>query len=125
MGKELSTGLGQITMSDDAIAALAGMAATECYGLVGMASRTFTDGIAELLGRENISRGVEVHVEGDDVWVHLYIIVEYGTRITVVAGNVMDKVKYVLETSTGLHVAGVNITVQGVRVGADGKERRK
>jgi len=121
----MNTELGQITIADDVIAATAGMAATECYGLVGMASRTITDGIAELLGRDNIARGVEVDVEGDDVKINLYIIVEYGTCITEVANNVMDKVKYVLETTTGLRVSEVNVNVHGVRVGAGGKERHR
>lgn len=125
MGRAMSTELGEITIADDVIAAIAGMAATECYGLVGMASRTITDGIAELLGRDNIARGVEVHIEGDDVRINLYIIVEYGTRITEVANNVMDKVKYVLENTTGLSVSEVNVNVHGVRVGAGGKERHK
>ncbi len=125
MGKEISTELGQITIADEVIAAIAGMAATECYGLVGMASRNFTDGIAELLGMDNIARGVEVDVQGDNATIDLYIIVEYGTRITEVANNVMDKVKYILETTTGLNVPEVNVTVHGVRVGAGGKERQK
>ncbi|MGE5592537.1 MAG: Asp23/Gls24 family envelope stress response protein [Betaproteobacteria bacterium] len=116
MGKDVSTELGQITISDEVIALIAGMAATECYGLVGMASRNIQDGIAELLGMENLSRGVEVKLDGDEVVIELYIIVEYGTKITEVAQNVMDKVRYVVESMTGLKVAQVNITVQGVRV---------
>lgn len=116
MGKDVSTELGQITISDEVIALIAGMAATECYGLVGMASRNIQDGIAELLGMENMSRGVEVKLDGDEVVIELYIIVEYGTKITEVAQNVMDKVRYVVESMTGLKVAQVNITVQGVRV---------
>lgn len=123
MGKSINTELGQITLAEDVIAALAGIAATECYGLVGMASRNITDGISELLGYDNVARGVEVDVDGDDVRINLYIIVEYGTRITEVAHNVMDKVKYVLERSTGLQVSEVNVIVHGVRVGARGKER--
>ncbi|MCR4401920.1 MAG: Asp23/Gls24 family envelope stress response protein [Firmicutes bacterium] len=116
MGRDVSTELGQITISDEVIALVAGMAATECYGLVGMASRNIQDGIAELLGVENLSRGVEVKLAGDEVVIDLYIIVEYGTKITEVAQNVMDKVRYVVESMTGLKVARVNITVQGVRV---------
>lgn len=116
MGKDVSTELGQITISDEVIALIAGMAATECYGLVGMASRNIQDGIAELLGMENLSRGVEVKLAGDEVVIDLYIVVEYGTKITEVAHNVMDKVRYVVESMTGLKVARVNITVQGVRV---------
>ncbi len=116
MGKDVSTELGQITISDEVIALVSGMAATECYGLVGMASRNIQDGIAELLGVDNLSRGVEVKLAGDEVVIDLYIIVEYGTKITEVAHNVMEKVRYVVESMTGLKVARVNITVQGVRV---------
>lgn len=125
MGKDMSTALGQIKITDDVIAVIAGIAATECYGLVGMASRNIQDGIAELLGRDNLSRGVEVHLDGDEVAIDLYIIVEYGTRITEVARNVIDKVRYVVETMTGLKVSRVNIAVQGVRVGGHRQERRK
>lgn len=121
----MSTELGQIKITDDVIAVIAGIAATECYGLVGMASRNIQDGIAELLGRDNLSRGVEVHLDGDEVTIDLYIIVEYGTRITEVAHNVIEKVRYVVETMTGLKVSRVNIAVQGVRVGDHRQERRK
>ena len=124
MGKFILTQLGRITISDDVIASVAGMAATECYGLVGMASRTLTDGIAELLGYDNLARGVEVDARDDGLRINLYIIVEYGTRITEVAHNVMDTVKYVLEKATGLPVAEINVTVHGVRVGARRKEKR-
>ncbi|HOG52428.1 MAG TPA: Asp23/Gls24 family envelope stress response protein [Bacillota bacterium] len=124
MARELKTALGQITISDDVIAAISGMAANESYGLVGMASRTLTDGIADLLGIENISKGVEVKIDGDQVKINLFVIVEYGTRVTEVAKNVIDKVKYVVEAMTGLSVSEVKITVQGVRVGNGGKEKR-
>jgi len=124
MARELKTALGQITISDDVIAAISGMAAHESYGLVGMASRTLTDGIADLLGIENISKAVEVKIDGDQVKINLFVIVEYGTRVTEVAKNVIDKVKYVVEAMTGLSVSEVKITVQGVRVGNGGKEKR-
>jgi len=124
MARELKTALGQITISDDVIAAISGMAAHESYGLVGMASRTLTDGIADLLGIENISKGVEVKIDGEQVKINLFVVVEYGTRVTEVAKNVIDKVKYVVEAMTGLGVSEVKITVQGVRVGNGGKEKR-
>lgn len=124
MARELRTELGQISISDDVIAAISGMAAHESYGLVGMASRTLTDGIADLLGIENISKGVEVKVDGEQVKINLFVVVEYGTRVTEVAKNVIDKVKYVVEAMTGLSVSEVKITVQGVRVGNGRKEKR-
>jgi uncharacterized alkaline shock family protein YloU len=108
---------GKISVSNEVIAVVAGSAALDCYGLVGMASRKgLIDGIAELLGRENLSRGVEVRKENGKLEIDLYIIVSYGTKISVVAQNVQSKVKYVLNEVLGLQVDEVFIFVQGVRV---------
>lgn len=116
MGKEIQTELGRISLSEEAIATMAGAAAIECYGIVGMASTRMKDGFAELVGRENLSRGVEVALEGDSVQIALYIVVGYGTRISEIARNVSDKVRYVVEAATGLHVSDIKIHVQGVKV---------
>jgi uncharacterized alkaline shock family protein YloU len=105
VAKEVLTEIGRIN------------AATECYGIVGMAGTRIKDGIAELLGRENLSRGVEVAVHGDQAEISLYIVVGYGTKISEIAKNVTDKVRYVVESATGLHVTGVHIHVQGVKIG--------
>jgi uncharacterized alkaline shock family protein YloU len=108
---------GKIDVADQVIALIAGSAALDCYGLVGMASRKgLKDGIAELLGRENLSRGVEVRREGELLHLDLYVIVSYGTKISEVAHNIQSKVKYVLEEVVGLKVDLVNVYVQGVRV---------
>jgi uncharacterized alkaline shock family protein YloU len=109
------TPLGRIIIADEVIATIAGLAATECYGIVGMAARRFKDGIAELLGRENLSRGVVVSFKEDGIRIDLNVIVGYGTRISEVAHNVSSQVRYRVEQSTGMPVWGVNISVQGVR----------
>lgn len=116
MNKELSNELGVINISQEVIATIAGVAATECYGIVGMASRKLKDGIAELLGREALSKGVKVFFEDGDVVIELYIIAAYGINISKVAANVIDKVKYNIENLTGLTVKSININVQGVLV---------
>lgn len=117
MPKTLETPLGTVTIVEEVIATIAGMAAIDCYGLVGMASRRqVKDSITELLGRENPGRGVEVRIEGDEVEVDLYIIVSYGTNIYEVAQNVREKVRYVLGEAIGSEIAKVNIYVQGVRI---------
>ncbi|HHY36749.1 MAG TPA: Asp23/Gls24 family envelope stress response protein [Firmicutes bacterium] len=123
MGNELQTKLGRIVISEEVLATIAGMAAVECYGLVGMAARNIKDGLVELLGRENISRGVEVTVRENEISVDLYIIVGYGVKISEVAHNVMEKVKYTIERITGLPVARVNINVQGVKVSKEEPRR--
>jgi uncharacterized alkaline shock family protein YloU len=81
-----------------------------------MASRRLTDGFVELLGRDNWSRGVEVKIDGDQVHITLHIIVSYGVRISEVARNVMQKVKYAVERVTGLNVVRVDVYVQGVQL---------
>ncbi|NLP36750.1 MAG: Asp23/Gls24 family envelope stress response protein [Firmicutes bacterium] len=117
MANRIKTDLGEVIISEELIATLAGVAAIECYGLVGMAARAkIKDGIAELLGRDNLSRGVEVNQDEEHLIIDLYIIVSYGTKITEVATNVQEKVKYTLERLTGLNVSQVNVHVQGVRV---------
>jgi len=117
MSMEVTNELGKIIVTDEVIATLAGSAALDSYGLVGMASRKqLKDGFAELLGRENLSRGVEVRRDKDRTEIDLYIIVSYGTKISAVAQNVQSKVKYVLNDVVGLHVDATNIFVQGVRV---------
>lgn len=117
MSLEVSTHLGQIQVSNEVIAMVAGIAAMDCYGLVGMASRSqLKDGITELLGRENLSKGIEVRTENGDVVIDMYIIVGYGTKISEVAHNVQSKVKYTLDQMIGLKVSQVNIFVQGVRL---------
>jgi uncharacterized alkaline shock family protein YloU len=115
---ELKTENGKIYVAEEVIAMLVGSAALECYGLVGMATRNqLKDGIAELLRRDNSSRGVVVHRNGEEMpIIDLYIIVSYGTKISVVALNVQRKVKYILNEVVGLKVEIVNIYVQGVRV---------
>jgi uncharacterized alkaline shock family protein YloU len=117
MTVEISTQLGQIDVAVEVIETLAGGAAMDCYGLVGMASqKQLKDGFAELLRRDNLSKGVVVHEDGDGVHIDMYIIVSYGTKISEVAHNVQSKVKYTLDQALGLNVSSVNIFVQGVRV---------
>ena len=113
----LSNEYGKIEIDDQVIAVIAGSAALDCYGLVGMSSRSqLRDGIADMLGRENLSRGFQIRREGDELHLDLYVIVSYGVRISEVAHNIQQKVKYVLEEIAGLKVDYVNIFVQGVRV---------
>jgi len=117
MSLQLSTELGKVFIADEVISSLAGHAALECYGLVGMASRKqLKDGIFELLGRENLSKGITVRQEDGKIGLDLHIVVGYGTKISEVAHNIQSKVRFVLRDVSGLEVDCVNIIVQGVRV---------
>jgi uncharacterized alkaline shock family protein YloU len=117
MSIELKTMYGQIDISNEVIATIAGGAAIDCYGIVGMASKNqIKDGLTEILRKENFSRGVIVRQDDESINIDMYIIVSYGTKISEVAHNVQTKVKYTLDQTVGLAVDSVNIFVQGVRV---------
>ena len=108
--------LGEIEITNEVLATLAGISAVSCYGIVGMASKKARDGLVELLGNDNLSRGVKVTTQGSEIVIDLYIVVEYGISITAVTQNIIDTVKYNLENLTGATVKKVNIKVEGVRV---------
>ncbi|NLJ58612.1 MAG: Asp23/Gls24 family envelope stress response protein [Tissierellia bacterium] len=107
---------GSITIDDQAIATIAGLAAMECYGVVGMASRNATQGFFELLKREQITKGIKVSATEDKINIDLYIVLQYGVKISVVAENIISRIKYSVENFSGVPVDNVNIFVQGVRV---------
>jgi uncharacterized alkaline shock family protein YloU len=110
------TTLGRIEISPLAISTIASESVLECYGVVGMASKSLMGGLAQLLRPERARRGVDVRVVDDRVVVDLYVIVEYGTRVSEVAHGIMNRVKYRLEQALGVPVAEVNVHVQGLRV---------
>ncbi|GIN91415.1 hypothetical protein J6TS1_05190 [Siminovitchia terrae] len=117
MSIEMKTKFGQIDISNEVIATIAGGAAIDCYGIVGMASKNqIRDGLTEILRKENFSRGVVIRQEEDALHIDMYIIVSYGTKISEVAFNVQSKVKYTLKKTIGMSADTVNIYVQGVRV---------
>ncbi|WP_333870622.1 Asp23/Gls24 family envelope stress response protein [Desulforamulus putei] len=106
-------GLGGIRIADDVVGVIAGMAATEVPGVAGM-SGGIGGGIAEMLGRKNLSKGVKVEVGEKEAAVDLFVIVEYGVRIPEVASQIQMNVKRAIEGMTGLSVVEVNVHVQGV-----------
>ncbi len=108
--------LGRIEVAPRVVASIAGHAATECYGVVAMAARGLRDGLAERLHRDNLHRGVQVQVHEGGVSISLYVIVEYGTRISEVAHNLASAVRYSVERTVGLPVLAVNVNVQGIHV---------
>lgn len=108
--------IGDINISLNAIAIIAGNAATECYGVLGMASKNaIRDEIAELLKKENYSKGVVVRKTRQGIEVDMFVIVSYGVRITEIVSEIQKKVKYVLEKSLNMHFKAINVYVQGIK----------
>ena len=109
--------LGSINIEIEAIATLAGGAISECYGIVGMASRKFfKDGLAELLKTENYAKGVVVRQGSEGLELDLYIVVLHGVSISQVVVEAQKKVTYVLKKALDLSFSSINIFVQGIKV---------
>lgn len=107
---------GEINIANDVLADLAGFAALECYGIVGMASSTLRDGVAQLLSRDKLRKGVVIHSAGESVKVDLYVVMEHGTNLSEVSNNLVDRVRYVLTTMADVRVEDVDVHVQGIKV---------
>ena len=106
---------GRIEVFPSAVAAIAAHAAVRCYGVSGMAARGLRDGVAELLRRENVDRGVEVVEVETGLAIDIYVIVQYGMRISEVAHNLQESVKFEVERAVNVPVVEVNVNVQGVK----------
>ena len=119
--EETTNKTGTISYANDVIAIIAGLAATEIAGISGM-SGGITSGIAEMLGRKNLTKGVKVEVGTEETAIDLNVIVDYGVQIHKVAFAVQENVKKAVETMTGLHVVEVNVYVQGVNVAQEPKD---
>lgn len=109
------TTLGQLKVTNEVIAILAGMAAMEEDGVYAM-SGGITGELAQALGIKNLSKGVKIETDAEGIHVNIYVIVELGVRIPDVAWSIQEKVKKMVEKMTGSKVAEVNIHVQGVNI---------
>lgn len=110
------TTTGRIQIGNDVLADIAGYAALECYGIVGMASPTLRDGMAQLLSLDKLRKGVRVASDGEGVTIDLYVVAEYGTNLAEVSHNMSDRVKYVLTSMAEVRIEAVNVHVQGIKV---------
>jgi len=108
--------LGRIEVSPVAIASIASEAVFSCYGVVGMASKNLVDSLVRVLQREQARKGVEVKLIGNHIAIDVYVVLEYGVRISEVAHNIMHTVRYNVEKTLGMPVGEVNVHVQGLRV---------
>ena len=102
---------GYIHYSDEVLAKIVGLSTMECYGVVGMVSKNATEGFWELMRVENLSKGVKLTLTEDEkLNIELFVMVEYGTKISVIANNIVQKVRYNVENFTGLKVSSITVT---------------
>ena len=106
---------GEIRISSDVFTTITGLAATNCYGVKGMAMRSATDGLVHLLRRESMAKGVKVYYNDDNtVSIELHIIVNNGVNLMAVCRSIMSEVKYVVDNATGVEVHNVDVYVDSM-----------
>lgn len=114
---------GSIRIANEVVRIIAGIAASEVKGIVGM-SGGVADGFAELLMKKNLAKGVKVEIGERQVAVDLFVIVEYGSKIPDIAFEVQQNVKRAIESMTGLEVVEVNVHIQGVEFRSEENEAK-
>ena len=106
---------GEISVSSAVFSNITGMAATNCFGVKGMAYRSMTDGLVHLLRREAMSKGVNViYNEDESISIEIHIIVENGVNIPAVCRSIMNEVRYVVNKNTGAEVRAVDVFVDSM-----------
>ena len=115
---KLQTERGIITISSDVFTNITGAAATNCYGVKGMAIRSATDGLVHLLRRESMAKGVKVTTNEDStISLELHIIVENGVNLMAISRAIMERVKYDVSRTTGVEVKNVDVFVDSMVIG--------
>lgn len=107
---------GAIHIANDVLADLAGYAALESYGVVGMASPTLAEGVAQLLPRQKLRKGIKITSGDEGVTVDLYVVIEHGTQLTEVSHSLANRVRYVLTDTADVAVKDVEVHVMDVKV---------
>ena len=104
-----------VKIADEVVAVVASVATMEVEGVAGMSS-TLVGGIAELLGKKNLAKGVKITMGEGYVEIDVYVIVDYGCRMPDVGAAVQQRIKETVESMTGLNVIAVNVNVEGVKI---------
>ena len=108
---------GSVGVSTSVYTEIAGTAASNCFGVKGMAARSVTDGVYHLLRKESMSKGVRVEFHEDDsISIDLHIIVDGGVNLSAVGNSIISEVRYVVTKCTGTEVRAVNVYVDSMMV---------
>ncbi|MDR0899458.1 MAG: Asp23/Gls24 family envelope stress response protein [Lactobacillaceae bacterium] len=115
MALSMKTNNGNLSIDDDVVVTVIGVAATESFGVVGMVSKTLTSTAFEILNRQDFSKGITIQHDGDMLIVDVHIVVSSGVKLTEVAKTVQKQVSYALEKNLGITMKKVNVYIDGVR----------
>ncbi|MDD2446801.1 MAG: Asp23/Gls24 family envelope stress response protein [Tissierellia bacterium] len=116
--------VGSVKITNDVVAIIAGVAATEVKGVVGMGGG-ITGGISEMLGMKTLSKGVKVEVAENNASIEMHIVVEYGCNLADVGREVQENVMASVENMTGLNVTNIDVNIQGISMPKEGKDEKE
>ena len=109
---------GNVIISTNVYTDIAGTAASNCFGVKGMAARSVKDGVYHLLRKESASKGVRVDFHEDGtISIELHIMVDHGVNLTAVGNSIISEVRYVVTNTTGTEVRDVNVYIDSVIIG--------
>ncbi len=106
---------GSINITETVFANIVGHVANSCYGVVGMAAKSATDGLVSLLKKDHYEKGVQILQEEDGVVVEMHIVVLYGVNLPAVTRSIAKEIKYNVEQMTGFNVKKVNVHIDGIK----------
>ena len=108
---------GSVNINTGVYTEIVGTAATNCFGVKGMAARSLTDGVYHLLRMESVSKGVHVEFHEDDtISIDLHIIVDNGVNLAAVGASIISEVRYVVTKCTGTEVRNVNVYIDSMMI---------
>lgn len=115
---KLQTDKGGIHISSDVFTNITGAAATNCFGVKGMAFRSMTDGLVHLLRRESMAKGVLVtYHEDNSISIELHIIIDHGVNISALCRSIISEVRYIVNKTTGVEVKSVDVFIDSMVIG--------
>mgnify|MGYP006067678839 FL=1 len=113
-----NTERGAVVIGSNVYTNIAGVAASNCFGVKGMAVRSMTDGLVHLLRKESMSKGVRVQFHEDDtISIELHIMVDHGVNLAAVGASIISEVRYVVNKCTGTQVRAVNVYIDSMMIG--------
>ncbi len=109
---------GTVSVSDGVYTDIAGTAASNCFGVKGMAARSVSDGVYHLLRKESMSKGVKVEFHEDNsISIDLHIMVDNGVNLNAVGASIISEVRYVVNKCTGTEVRAVHVYIDSMMIG--------
>ena len=109
---------GTVNVSASVYTDIAGTAASNCFGVKGMAARSVSDGVYHLLRKESMGKGVKVEFHEDgSISIDLHIMVVSGVNLNAVGASIISEVRYVVTKCTGTEVRAVNVYVDSMMIG--------